>query len=153
MNEQENMDVVRKCYEAFGSGETERMLTFMNADVEWELPAVEGIPFSGKRQGRAAVAEFFRLEGELLEPRAFEPREIIAQGDRVVVLGHYEWTVRATGAEFGCDWCHVFQIADGEIVKFMEFTDTHQAAQAFQPQLAAAMPAGARTDAGRPAAH
>jgi ketosteroid isomerase-like protein len=153
MSEQENIHLVRQCYEAFLNGETERMLNYMMKSIDWELPAVEGIPFSGKRQGRDAVAEFFRLVNELQELREFRPKEFIAQGDRVVVTGHYEWTVKATRAEFGCDWCHVFHIAMGEISKFTEFTDTHKAALAYQPQAADAMKAAARPGADRPTAH
>jgi ketosteroid isomerase-like protein len=153
MSEQQNIELVRQCYEAFLHGETDRMLNYMMKNIDWELPAVEGIPFSGKRQGRDAVAAFFRLVNELQELREFRPDEFIAQGDRVVVMGHYEWTVKATGVEFGCDWCHVFQIAGGEISKFTEFTDTHKAAVAYQPQAAAAMQAAARGGADRPTAH
>jgi ketosteroid isomerase-like protein len=153
MSEQGNIDLVRQCYEAFSNGDTERLLNYMMKDIAWELPAVEGIPFSGKRQGREAVAEFFRLVMDLQEVREFRPIEFTAQGDRVVVTGHYEWTVKATRAEFGCDWCHVFHIAMGEISKFTEFTDTHKAALAYQPDAAGAMKGAARTDAGRPTAH
>jgi ketosteroid isomerase-like protein len=153
MSEQENIQLVRQCYEAFLNGETERMLNYMMKSIDWELPEVEGIPFSGKRHGRDAVAEFFRLVNELQEAREFRPMEFTAQGDRVVVTGHYEWTVKATRAEFGCDWCHVFHITMGEISKFTEFTDTHKAALAYQPQAADAMKGAARPGAERPTAH
>jgi ketosteroid isomerase-like protein len=153
MSEQENSQLVRQCYEAFLNGETEQLLKYMMKSIEWELPVVEGIPFTGKRQGRDAVAEFFRLVSEMQELREFKPKEFIAQDDRVVVTGHYEWTVKATRAEFGCDWCHVFHIAMGEVSKFTEFTDTHKVAMAYQPQAADSMKAAARPDADRPAVH
>ena len=153
MSEQENIDLVKQCYQAFVNGDSERLLNYMAKSIDWELPAVEGIPFSGKRQGRDAVGEFFRLVGELQESREFRHMEFTAQGDRVVVTGHYEWTVKATRAEFGCDWCHVFHIAQGQIAKFNEFTDTHKAALAYQPQAAEAMKGAARAGTGRPTAH
>lgn len=153
MSEQENINLVRQCYEAFLSGETERLLNYMMKSIEWELPEVEGIPFTGRRQGRDAVAEFFRLINELQELREFKPKEFIGQGERVVVTGHYEWTVKATRAEYGCDWCHVFHVTMGEIAKFTEYTDTLKAALAYRTQAADAMQAAARPGADRPAVH
>ena len=38
------------------------------------------------------------------------PREFIAQGDKVVVLGHGAWTTRDTGRDFESDWVHVFTV-------------------------------------------
>ncbi len=132
MSEQENINLVKQCYQAFLNGESAQLLNYMAESIDWELPAVEGIPFTGKRQGRAAVAEFFRLVNELQEVREFRPIEFIAQGDCVVVTGHYEWTVKATRAAFECDWCHVFHIARGQIAKLTEFTDTHKAELAYR---------------------
>jgi ketosteroid isomerase-like protein len=64
--------------------------------------------------------------------REFEPREFIAQGNKVVVLGHGAWTVNATGRDFDSDWVHVFTIEDGHIAAFREFLDSHLAAEACQ---------------------
>ncbi len=59
---------------------------------------VEHVPFSGKRQGRGAVGEFFSTLASLMDARSFEEREFIAQGDKVVVLGQYVWQSKPTGA-------------------------------------------------------
>lgn len=152
MGEQENIQVVKQCYEAFLSGDLDKLLKLMAKDIDWDLPEIEGIPFSGKRHGRDAVAEFFRIEGAVQEGRGFTVNEFTAQDDRVVVTGHYEWNVKATGAQFGCDWCHIFHITNGEITKFTEFTDTYQAALAYQVP-AVAVQGSASPDAGRAGAH
>lgn len=152
MNEQANIALVKQCYDAFLQGDINRLLNYMSKDVEWELPEVDGVAFSGKRQGRDAVAQFFQMLGQLQEPRDFRPLEFTAQDDRVVATGHYEWTIKATQATLSSDWCHVFHFANGQVVKFTEYSDTHKAALAYQPQAAGAM-AGARTDAGTQARH
>jgi ketosteroid isomerase-like protein len=152
MGESQNVQVVKQCYDAFLSGDIDKLLTLMAKDIEWVLPDVEGIPFSGRRHGRDAVAEFFQIETSLQQGREFTPQEFTAQDDRVVVTGHYEWTVKASGAQFGCDWCHIFHIANGEISKFTEFTDTYQAALAYEVP-AVALAGAARPNAGRPEAH
>jgi ketosteroid isomerase-like protein len=56
------------------------------------------------------VCRFFASFTETPEARGFEPREFIAQADKVVALGHYTWRVTFTGQEYSGDWAHVFTI-------------------------------------------
>ncbi len=136
MNEQENTKLVQKTYELFKSGDIETLLSIYSDDIVWQLPEMENVPFGGKRTGRENVVEFFSLVNDSLEDLQIEPTEFIAQGDKVVVLGHYSWRVKATGREFSSDWAHVCTVRDGKIVSSHEYMDTaaanraHTAAQA-----------------------
>ena len=132
MNEQANTELIGQVYDAFTKGDSARLLSYMAQDIEWDEPDVPGLPFAGKRQGRDSVAEFFRMVAAVQQIREFRPTEFIAQNDRVVALGHYEWTVRANGFDWGSDWVHLFTIQDGKITAFREMTDTHRAVEAFQ---------------------
>jgi ketosteroid isomerase-like protein len=151
MNEQANIDLVKQCYDAYSKGDIQRLLGCIAQDVDWELPFVEAVPFSGRRHGLDQVAEFFRQMDQLQEAREMQPRDFIANGDRVIVMGHYEWIVKSTGAQYGGDFSHVFTIANGKIVNFKEYTDSHAAALAYQPQ--AGIGAESRPGTGRPAVH
>lgn len=153
MNEQKNVELVKQCYEAFLRGDIDQLLNYMSKDIDWDLAEVEGVAFSGKRQGRDAVAQFFQTMNQLQEARDFRPLEFTAQDDRVVVTGHYEWRIKATQAALGSDWCHIFHVANGEVVSFKEFSDTHKAALAYQSQAAGAMQGAAGAGSGRPAQH
>ena len=66
------------------------------------------------------------------EPRQFEPKEFVAQGDKVVALGHYAWHVRSTGREWESDFAHVFTVEDGKVRRFQEYTDSAALAEAFR---------------------
>lgn len=133
MNEAAKIELVKHVYEAFAKRDIPRLLGYLTDDIKWELPIIEGLELWGKRRGRDRVAEFFRRQGELQEERHFHPQEFFAQGDKVVVMGYYEWTVKATGSSFACDWVHVFSLAGQHIDKFKEYTDTNQVARAYQP--------------------
>jgi ketosteroid isomerase-like protein len=105
MNEQQNTDLVKDAYAAYARGDLESVLSCMTPQVEWELPAVPGLSFTGKRTGCDQVAEYFRLAAEKQAMREFTPKQFIAQGNKVVVLGHSAWTAktpvwisRATGS-------------------------------------------------------
>lgn len=132
MNEQANIDTIRQVYHAFVNGDSQGLLSFMAQDIAWGVPEVPNLPFAGKLQGRDNVAEFFRMVAAHQQLRDFRPIEFIAQGDRVVVLGHYEWTVRANGADWGSDWVHIFTVRDGKITAFREQAYTHRAVEAYQ---------------------
>jgi ketosteroid isomerase-like protein len=56
---------------------------------------------------------------------AFEPREYIASGDKVAVLGSYTAIARATGKSMSSEWTMVWKFRDGKLAWFREFTDTH----------------------------
>jgi len=92
------------------------------------------VPFSGKRSTRAGVGEFFALIDANEESLRFEPNESVAQGDKVVSLGFYQWRVKATGREFESDFAHVFTIRDGKIVAFKEYMDTAACTNAYAKQ-------------------
>lgn len=152
MNEQTNIDLVKQGYDAFAKGDIPRLLGYFAQDIEWTLPEVEGIAFTGKRRGLSQVAEFFKLMDGAQDTREFLADEYIAQGDRVVVLGHCTYTVKATGADYSDAWTHVFTIKNGKVSSFREYSDTHKAALAFQPGAGAAMGAAAAATA-RPPIH
>jgi uncharacterized protein len=152
MNEQANISLLKQAYDAYDKGDIPRLLGLLAQDIEWELPEVEGIPFTGKRRGVDQVADFFRVLADCQDMREFRPDRFIGQDDQVVVLGHGTFTVKATGADYGSDWCHVFRVAGGKIASFKEYDDTYRAAQAYQGRGAGAG-AAAGTGATRPAIH
>jgi ketosteroid isomerase-like protein len=132
MSDQDNTAVVRKAYENFKTGNIEALLGQMSEDVDWHLPDIEGVPFAGARRGTGQVGEFFSTLADVQDTLAFEPREFVAQGDKVVVLGDYSWRVKKNGREYGSDFAHVFTVRDGKIVAFHEYMDTAAAADAYK---------------------
>lgn len=136
MSEQ-NIAIVQAAYNHFKTGNIPGLIETLADDVEWQLPEIEGVPFSGKRTGKDAVAEFFASVGANQDSLQFEPREFVAQGDKVVSLGHYKWRVKATGREFESDFVHVFTIRDGKTVAFQEYMDTADTVRAYQKAMGA----------------
>ena len=106
MSANENIQIAQKTYADFGRGDIAAVLNAVDENVEWVTPDI-GQASGGTYRGRAEVAKFFQQVGETWEFRAFEPREYIASGDQVAVLGSYFFTPappaarrRATGS-----WC------------------------------------------------
>jgi len=132
MSEQENTEIVRSAYRNFQTGDITALLNQLTEDVNWRLADIERVPFSGQRRGPAEVGQFFATLAEAQDVLKFEPQTFVAQGEKVVALGQYQWRVKATGREYGGDWAHVFTVRDGKIAGFHEFMDTASATNAYQ---------------------
>ena len=130
MSEQENTNLVQRVYGNFKSGDIKALLNLLSDNIEWQLPEIENVPFAGKYRGHEDVGQFFESLVDTQEVQHFDPREFIAQGDKVVALGHYAWRVKSTGREFGGDFAHVFTVDNGKVVRFHEYMDTAAVAAA-----------------------
>jgi uncharacterized protein len=132
MSERENTQLVQQAYRDFQNGDIPALLDALSEDVEWVVPEVEGVPGRGTWRGPEQVGEFFRILSDTQEPRQLELREYVAQGDKVVVLGHYVWHVKATGKEWESDFVHALSVRDGKVTRFQEYTDTAVFGDAFR---------------------
>jgi uncharacterized protein len=128
-----NIALIQSLYAAFGRGEIATIINAMAPDVDWHVNGRrQDYPLLGRWQGRDQVQKFFQGVAEHEEAKDFSPREFFAAEDRVFVLGHYAWTIRKTGRGVASDWVHVFTIKSGKVVKFQEFNDTAQFAEAYR---------------------
>jgi uncharacterized protein len=137
MSERNNTAIAQQAYDNFKKGDIQALLNLMSDDIIWELPEIEDVPIAGSRSGRDAVGEFFAMMARDQDVIVFEPREFVAEGDKVVALGHYQWRVRDTDREFATDFVHVFTIRNGKIVAFREHFDTAAVASAYQKAMIA----------------
>jgi ketosteroid isomerase-like protein len=129
MGTQENVQLVKDGYAAFARGDIQGLLTLLSEDIEWVIPGAE-LPLAGTYRGHDGVANFFQklaLESETL---AFEPREFVAEGDRVLVVGWERAKVKATNRMFQADWVMAFTVRNGKVTKFHEYSDTQAIAEA-----------------------
>jgi ketosteroid isomerase-like protein len=96
MSEQANTQLVKQAYQLFKAGNIPSFLNLLAEDVLWFMPAIANVPFARTWRGRHEVEQFFKLLSEMQDVVEFEPEEFIAQGDKVVVLGHFTMHVKAT---------------------------------------------------------
>ena len=123
--------VIEAAYEKFSAGDIEGLLDFMAEDVEWVLPEISGIPFSGARKGRASVCAVFDGILGQQDPINFDVDGMVAQGNRVAAFGQYTWQVKATGRRYAAHWAHIWTVTEGKITSFQEYTDRAAAAAAY----------------------
>ena len=94
---QQNVNVVKKAYEAFGRGDIPAVVATFDPSIEWISPA-GSYRIGGVHKGPDAIVNnFFMVLGELWETLDVSPRDFIEAGDRVIVLGKVSGKVRGTG--------------------------------------------------------
>jgi uncharacterized protein len=133
MQQNANIELVKRCYEAFERGDINFILDAVAKDVDWEAVVGVGprIPTGGRRRGRQEVEDFFAKLNETTRFDLMQPRDFVSDGERVLVLGEYRGVVQRTGRRFAADWVMLFRVREGRIIEFREFTDTAALLDAF----------------------
>jgi ketosteroid isomerase-like protein len=129
MNVQENVQIVKDAFAAIGRGDMQGLLALSAEDIEWIIPG-EDWPLAGTRRGHAGLADLFQTQSESMETTFMEPREFVAQGDRVFVVGFARGRVKATNKTWEDDWVFAMTVRNGKLTSIREYIDTQALARA-----------------------
>jgi uncharacterized protein len=121
-----NVETTKRGYELFKQGDIPTLVKdIVDDNCVWISPGPQDkLPWAGHFRGKQEVTNFFKRVAENLEFVEFSPREMIAQGDAVAVIGRSTARSKKTGKTMNEDWVHVFKYDQGRIVFFQEYTDT-----------------------------
>jgi ketosteroid isomerase-like protein len=127
---QENVQVVREVYESFVRGDVPAVLEQLDQRVEWNVAEnfiyADLNPYVGPQ---AVLEGLFTRLGSEWEGFTPKPEEWLDAGDRVVVLGTYTGTYKATEREVRAQFAHVWVVREGKVESVQQYTDTKQFAQ------------------------
>jgi ketosteroid isomerase-like protein len=132
MSEKENSALVQQGYKLFSQGDIPGVLKLMSPDVAWVLPKVENVPFTGTFNGVEGVGIFFGALSGAIDLLKYEPREFIAQGNKVVVLGESRYRAKSQKEEYDDRWADVLTVENGKITRYEQYGDTAQLERAFK---------------------
>ena len=130
MSIEKNIQIVKDFFAAMGRGDREALLALVAEDIEWIIPG-ERWPLAGTRRGHAGLTDLLATASKTLETTT-EPREFVAQGNRVLVVGFAKGKVKATNKTFKDDWIFAITVRDGKLTSIREYIDTQALAQASQ---------------------
>jgi uncharacterized protein len=115
MSEQEqNIELVKKGYQAFATGDMETVMSLYDDNIEWVQPGESAI--SGTYHGKGELGEFLGRLGE--KTTTVKGLRFLADGDTVIVFS--EATI---GGETSQD-VEVFELRDGKAVRAQTYGDT-----------------------------
>ena len=128
MSTEKNIQTVKDFFAAIGRGDREALLALVADDIEWIIP-VEDWPLAGTYRGHAGLANLLGTASKSIETST-EPREFVAQGDRVLVIGFARGKIKATNKTFEDDWIFAITVRDGRLTSIREYVDTQALARA-----------------------
>lgn len=111
---QENVEIVRRCVEAFDAGDYGAALEAFSPDVEYDL---SHFPDGGIYRGRAGIREAFRTWMGTWEDYRQERDEIVDAGDRVIVPTREYGRGKGSGLALERQTFGVWTMRDGSVIR------------------------------------
>jgi ketosteroid isomerase-like protein len=131
MSIEKNIQTVKDFFAAIGRGDKEGLLALAAEDIEWIIPG-EDWPLAGTHRGHAGLTDFFETASQSMETST-DPREFVAMGDRVLVVGFATGKVKATNRAFEDHFVVAITVRDGKLTNIREYVDTQALARASAP--------------------
>ncbi len=127
-----NLALVQRLYGAFGQRDWATIRELFAPDIEWIQN--EGFPGGGRHVGADAVLnDVFAKFRDEWDPWRAVVVEWLDTGHAIVALGEYRGTHRVTGKSTVAAFAHVYEVRDGRIICFRQFTDTAKLRDAMIP--------------------
>ena len=121
-----NVDFVKQLYANFSTGNVPAVLAAFDSDIQWN--ECKGMPFvedDGQYVGPDAIVQnVFMKIPEHFDGFNIAVDEVFGADDKVVMVGYYQGTNKATGTPFKANARHVWTVNDGKISRFFQAVDT-----------------------------
>jgi len=128
MADHPNVELLRKGYAAYSSGDIEVLNDLFADDILWHVAGRS--PLAGDYKGRDQVFGFFGKLMELSDGTAkIEVHDLLANDDHAVAL--VTGTATRNGASFTGQDVHTFHVRDGKVVEFWDSPVDQYAADEF----------------------
>lgn len=128
MMREENMDLLKKGYEAFAKGDLEFIRSMVSLDGVWRTPGYGAMDLEYK--GPDGVVRYLTTLMELTEGTfKSESEALLADDDRVVSVDHV--TGARKGRQLDTHLVHEYLIRDGKVVETTSFVSEPKANEAF----------------------
>jgi ketosteroid isomerase-like protein len=116
--------ILRGGYEALVRGDAGPLLAMLPADFEWTEPELQGYPLGGVHRGAEGLATGVLAPlAELLDGLTIELREVVASGEREVVIGVMRGHPAGSPAEWELPFAHVWELSGGRPVRATGYFD------------------------------
>jgi ketosteroid isomerase-like protein len=121
-----NVELVKQGYADFSKGNLEAVLAIWDPAIEWH--ECKGMPFvkgDGIFKGHDDVVTNVIMNLPVyFDGFNIEVKQIFGADDKVVMVGYYEGTNKATGNPFKANATHVWTVKNGKMTQFFQAADT-----------------------------
>jgi ketosteroid isomerase-like protein len=124
---------VKRCYAASAEGPIQQGLQLFAEDLDFQHPMPLSIrPWAEMRSGRQRLEQFCADSARPSRFEQFEPRELIAQDQYVVVTLFERGRIKTTVVALDNPYVHVLKFAEGKVAQIRIFEDTARINAALQ---------------------
>jgi uncharacterized protein len=123
--------VTEAFFARFGAGDLPGLVALFADESDHHVQGSAVIPWVGRRSTREEVRAFFDQIVAATTPERFEVDQILADGADSVSLGRFALRVNATGKVFESDFALRLTVADGRIIRYQMFEDSHALVEAY----------------------
>lgn len=126
MSSQKNLHLTQQFLEKMGSGASaDEIAALCTPDLDWNIPGDTGVlPWIGQQTGRKAIADFVGDTQTMIERVSLDIKDILANDDRAIVLGHLQSRIKATGKLIDTTFAFVLTFSDTKIASFLMLEDS-----------------------------
>jgi uncharacterized protein len=125
---EDNVEIIRRGYEAWNRGDLDQIHRMTDDSFEWR--EASEVPGAGTRRGRAEFDRYLRSFRHFWREFEFEPLEIRAAGDRVLAVVVERGRGARSDLEVSQRFLHVWTLRDGKAVRLEGFYDEVAALEA-----------------------
>jgi ketosteroid isomerase-like protein len=125
----ENVEIVRRIYEAWAGGDPEgKALQYLSDELEYVNPPYA--VHSGTRHGKEGWTGVVENLDDSFESWEHVPGEIVDADDKVLVITTFRARGRGSSVDLDKYEPHVWTLRDGKVVRFEWFNDRDEAERA-----------------------
>jgi len=127
---QENVEIVRRGYEAFARGDIEGLLDLIDSDAQW-APAIGPMLGVDVVRGKDALRRFFTEDlFEGFDEFTADPLSFEDFGDKVLVQPRYTGRGKSSGLEIDHTFATIFTVRDGKVAAMRDYWTKSEALEA-----------------------
>lgn len=122
---------VQRLFPLLAEGKTAEAAALFAESVSFSIPHPPGIPWVPEVESADGMRAFFDLLRTHVRAKEFDLRQVIAEGEDVVVIGRMVSEVKKTGRDIDTAFALHTTVRDGKITRYHLYEDTYAVAKAY----------------------
>ncbi|WP_424102580.1 ankyrin repeat domain-containing protein [Moorena producens] len=139
MDTEETTQILRQWFESWAKDDIEAVIDGLSETVVFYAPQNEynqAIPYLGKKVGRQAVAEAFKIRAQTVELLSYDLQQFIVEGNKACIISHTREVCKQTQQIFEVeDAQFIILDEDGKIASWSFYFDPNLEVAAFKGNL------------------
>lgn len=120
----DNIDVLRRGYDAFNRGDGQTVLSLMTDDIEFVAAESSAYYRGSSYIGKQEIAKFLAQVAAEWSGNWFDVEQFHDAGDVAVMQGRYRGTYKATNRTVAAQTVHIWTLRAGKLAKLQQYEDT-----------------------------